>query len=67
VPRKKEKNMKKICAVLGLALLMGCASNDDCPRKKKDCGNNVTKQAEAPVNEPKTIAQEAVPVVTPSK
>ena len=59
--------MKKIYAVLGLALLMGCAnSNDDCPRKKKDCGNSLTK-VEAPAVEQKTVAQEDASVATPSK
>jgi hypothetical protein len=72
VPRKKEKNMKGICAVLGLALLMGCNNNSDCPRKDKSCGGcgkRVTT-AEAPVDQ-KEAHQEIVSVYleseTPSK
>ena len=60
--------MKKICAVLGLALLMGCAK-EECPRKDKGCGKGLTNQ-EVPIAEQKEVAQEAVPTledVTPSK
>jgi hypothetical protein len=41
---KRRKTMKRVCAVLGLALLMGCASSDntDCPRKDKGCGKSIT-------------------------
>lgn len=60
--------MKKICAVLGVALLMGCGGNQD-----GSCGkNNVAKEkaSNAPI-EQKAVAQEqkVVPVeaVTPSK
>jgi hypothetical protein len=60
--------MKSICAVLGLALLMGCANND-CPRKEKDCGKRLTTQ-EASAIEKQEVAQETSSVlenVTPSK
>lgn len=64
--------MKRICAVLGLALLAGCANSDnnrDCPRKDKSCGKRITN-TESSTTEQKEIAQEAAPVlenVTPSK
>lgn len=63
--------MKGICAVLGLALLVGCNSDSDNPRKDKSCGScgkRVTA-AEAPV-EQKVDTQETVSVLeseTPSK
>jgi hypothetical protein len=69
VPRKKEKNMKSVFTVLGLALLMGCANND-CPRKKKDCGNDVANKVESSLIDQKAVAQEEPPVekvLAPSK
>ncbi len=60
--------MKGICAVLGLALLMGCNSNSECPRKDKSCGKSVTT-VETQV-EQKEVAQQASSVLenaTPSK
>jgi hypothetical protein len=72
MPMKKEKNMKRICAVLGLTLLMGCGNNtnSDCPRKDKSCGRNDLTSQEKSVAEQKEVAQEATPVlenITPSK
>jgi hypothetical protein len=72
VPRKKEKNMKRICAVLGLALLAGCGNtpnNSDCPRKDKSCGKSLT-HTESSTTQQKEVVQEVAPVlenVTPSK
>ncbi len=57
--------MKGICAVLGLALLMGCGNSRDCPRKKKDCGNDLAK--ESPLTEQRVVAQEDASVIKPSK
>ncbi len=62
--------MKRVYAVLGLALLMGCGNtnNSDCPRKDKSCGKSLTS-AEASVVEQKEVAQEDASVlenVTPS-
>ncbi len=63
--------MKSVFAVLGLALLMGCANsndNNDCPRKDKSCGKGVTS-SEASTAGQKDAAQEVVSVVenvTPS-
>lgn len=61
--------MKKICAVLGVALLMGCGGNQE-----GTCGkNNIAKETTPPTTsvEQKAVAQEQpiVPVesVTPSK
>jgi hypothetical protein len=68
VPRKKEKNMKRICAVLGLALLAGCGNNpssSDCPRKDKSCGKSLTNVESS--TEQKEVAQEVLENVTPSK
>ncbi|MBS0648704.1 MAG: hypothetical protein JSS10_05715 [Verrucomicrobia bacterium] len=57
--------MKKVCAVLGVALLMGCGGNQE-----DVCGKKVAKQT-APVVEQKAVAQEQAPgvesSVTPSK
>ena len=63
--------MKRVFAVLGLALLVGCANggNSDCPRKDKSCGKNLTS-AETSVVEQKDAVQQAAPAVenvTPSK
>ena len=54
--------MKQVWAVLGLALLMGCANSNssDCPRKDKSCGKDLTSD----VFEQKDAAQE---VTAPSK
>ena len=53
--------MKRVCAVLGLALLMGCANNsdnnDNCPRKDKSCGKRITS-TEAPVVQEVAAAEE---------
>ena len=53
--------MKKISAVLGLALLMGCGNNpgSDCPRRDKGCGKNVTSKETLPP-EQREIAQEDI-------
>lgn len=56
--------MKKIYALLGVALLMGCGGNQD------DACGKIAKQT-TPVSEQKAVAQEQAPVVessvTPSK
>lgn len=58
--------MKSIFAVLGLALLMGCANNsennDNCPRKDKSCGKGLT-EARAPAVQEVVSSEENV---TPS-
>jgi hypothetical protein len=55
--------MKRISALLGLAVLLGCqsAENSDCPRKDKSCGKNLTQV------ESTAIAQSEAQSVTPSK
>ena len=60
--------MKSVFTVLGLALLMGCATNNDCPRKDKGCGNDVVNKVESSAIEQKAVAQEqpVEKVVTPS-
>lgn len=60
--------MKCIFTVLGLALLMGCANND-CPRKKKDCRNDVVNKVENSAIDQKAVAQEEPieKVLVPSK
>lgn len=50
MPEKQEENMKSIFAVLGLALLMGCANNsdnNDCQR----CGKGLTEARQPAVQE----------------
>jgi PBP1b-binding outer membrane lipoprotein LpoB len=68
VPTKKEKKMKKIYAVLGVALLMGCGGNQEDVCGKK---NIATETAPLAPVEQKTVAQEApvkpVESITPSK
>ena len=53
--------MKRVYAVLGLALLMGCANSDntDCPRKDKSCGKGIAS-VEASTALLKEAAQEDV-------
>lgn len=63
--------MKRVSAVLGLALLMGCANsgNSDCPRKDKSCGKNLTNVETTAVvqNDAAQTAASGVESVAPSK
>ena len=62
--------MKSVSVVLGLALLMGCANsgNNDCPRKDKSCGKNLTNVETSAVvqSEADQTAEAGVESVTPS-
>jgi len=56
--------MKRISALLGLALLVGCQSSDssDCPRKDKSCGKNLTHvESRVIVQNEEPAAQNASP------
>jgi hypothetical protein len=63
MPRKKEESMKRVCAVLGLALLMGCGNSDnnDCPRKDKSCGKGITTVETSAVQEVVSVKESVTP------
>jgi hypothetical protein len=70
MPIKREEIMKRVSVVLGLALLMGCANsgNNDCPRKDRSCGKNLTN-VESPAvdqNEADQTAAPGIESITPS-
>jgi hypothetical protein len=68
--------MKRICALLGLALLVGCGEdsqekNSNAPKKDNSCPKKCSSDASAEANaQAKAVAQEATPVaesvITPS-
>lgn len=62
--------MKRVFAVLGLALLMGCANNsdnNDCPRKDKSCGKRLTNAEASTTQQTNAVQEVAVKEnVTPS-
>jgi hypothetical protein len=68
--------MKRLCALLGLALLIGCGQNaqeknSNCPKKDNSCPKKCSSSASADANvQEKAVAQEAAPaaesVITPS-
>jgi len=63
--KKWEEAMKRLFALLGLALLVGCQNtgSSDCPRKDKSCGKSLTQMETTAVVQNEAEVQN----VTPSK